>query len=118
MAAQKSTENEFDVQVIPLLNRMALALERMADLASRQHTSGPANASRQSQAIAWVASTGITDLRAIAKRFGVDARTVRRWTQLRSLIDGLQAQARVAERRNGYRCDGGVEAFDFDSDER
>jgi len=99
-------------EVIPILMRMAMALERIADQSGKHHDDSSVKASRQSQAIAWVASTGVTDSKSIAERFNVDQRTVRRWAQLRKLIDGMRLQERRGRPRKGFRSDLGIEATD------
>lgn len=110
-----STGNpEFRLEdVVPLMSRIAIALEKLANQAeSKQKPDGP-NVSKESMAMVYVATHGVTSTKQIADQFGVTPRTVRRWPQLRQLVDGMKLSQSAGEIRSGYQTTNGVEATDW-----
>lgn len=95
-----------------ILERIATAMERIADYHQGPQDRDEPKTSKQAQAMVWCVSTECTDVNRIAKRFNVSPRTVRRWTQLRALLDGMKMNVAHRDRASGYVSSQGVDAYD------
>jgi hypothetical protein len=104
--------NQIVDQAIPLLERIACALERLADQPAEGGQSAGPKVSREAEAMVWAVTHQITSNREIAEHFGVVPSTVRRWPQLQTLLNGLRVQ-QAGELKRGFHTTNGIEAEDF-----
>jgi hypothetical protein len=109
MSSETNTETAW-AELLPILDRIACAIETLAEQPARKSRKGP-RASKQSEAMVWAVTHQVTDNRVIADHFGVDPRTVRRWSQLQQLLDGLRLKVSPGEPNSGYHTTDGVEAY-------
>lgn len=95
-----SSQNGSDGGVVDFTNieagilRLAAAAERIAaaaEQANGQARDGMPKVSREAEAMAWCYANRVTDRQAIASRFGVSMRTIRRWKKLLAMLDGIRA---------------------------
>lgn len=111
MSSGKQSEDALS-QLIPVLDRIACAIEKLADQPASSSTRDTSPAvSKQAEAMVWAVTYQVTDVSRIADQFGVTPRTVRRWPKLRQLLDGLKLEVSKGDPNSGYRTTDGVEAF-------
>lgn len=99
-------------QVVPLLGRIACALEQIADQSRDTRDSDSPKVSRQTEALVWAITHQVSDNATIAKRFGVTPRTVRRWSDLQKYLNGMKYQESPGEPRTGLYGASGWDGVD------